>query len=530
MSRVILSGALACAAALLGCAAGSEVQRAYDGNVVEGRFVSGEAYAAFLRGAIADADGHADEALRDYEEAAARQPWSAEAWTRIATVRCRQFPWDPRADAALSRAFASDAGYAPAWAARATCALARGDTEVARTAARRATQLDPGADAANALLAHTSPPMDPAVRARLVALTTTARNAAVAWDALASWAEAAGDVPLRVQALRELARRVPSRRAAIVAAAEGLAGWGELGEARSVAASAVDASGAPLPEGHPLAARLAVDEAIARRDIDAVRARCTRARLPLDEAAGRALLAGDRALARALAAEVARADPQARGARLVLAASGDGDLASAANDLGPGTAPVPSAALVAFGLAVARRMPVDGARAALQSVGRGPVEAIVNGDDRVERPAVELAQRGVLELALLSGDALVELAVLRGGVTAPAEVHTAPLDARHEYLWLALHSPAAPRAVELGRRFSRTTGDPVVAAAAALVAMASNGALSPDTPGALLARNAADPLLAAVALRLAERVGDRDVAGRARKTLTALGGAVPLEE
>jgi hypothetical protein len=508
---------------------GAGVERVYDGDVVQGRFVGGEAYAAFLRGAIADADGHPDEALRGYEEAAARQPWSAEVWTRIGELRCRQSSRDPSADAALSRAVAIDGGYAPAWAARATCALARGDTETARVAARRAAMLDPAADDANALLARTSPGGDPALRARLVALTATARNPAVAWDALASWAEAARDVPLRAQALRELVRKVPSRRTAIAAAAEGLAGWGELGEARSVAAAVVEASVTPLPEGHPLAARLAVDEAIARRDVDAVRARATRARLPLDEVAGRALLAGDLTLARVLAAELAHADPGSRGARLVLAACSGGDLTGATNDIAPGGAPVPSAALVGFGLALARSSPVDVARAAMLAIGRGPVEAIVSGDDRVERAAVELAQRGLLDTALLPGDALVELAALHGGST-PAEPPPAPLDARHEYLSLALRSPTTPGTVELGRRFAATNGDAVVAAASALVALASNGPLSPDAPGALLARNPADPLLAAVALRLAERVGDREVAGRARKTLSAFGGAAPLQE
>jgi hypothetical protein len=513
---------------MLGCVAGSGVQRVYDGDVVEGRFVSGEAYAAFLRGAIADADGDAGEALRSYEEAAGRQPWSAEIWTRIGAVRCRQSPRDPRAEAALSRAIAIDGGYAPAWAAKAACALARGDTEAAGVAARRATTLDPGADDANALLARTSPGIDPEVRARLVALTATARNPAVAWDALASWAEASGDVPLRAQALRELARRAPSRRVDIAAAAEELAGRGELGEARSVAAAAVDSSNAPLPDGHPIAARLAVDEAIARRDVDAVRARATRARLPLDEAAGRALLAGDRTLARELASELSHADPGARGARLVLAACAGGDLAAAADEVTPRGAPVASAALAAFGLAIARSAPLDRARAALLSIGRGAVEPFVNGDDRVERAAVELARRGVLDTALLPGDALVELAVLQGG-PAPGEP-PAPLDARHEYLSLALRSPAIPRTREVGRRFTATTGDAVVAAAAALVALGSDVPLSPDAPRALLERNAADPLLAAVALKLAERVGDREVAGRARKTLIAFGGAAPLQE
>jgi hypothetical protein len=523
-------GALACTATLFGCGAGAGVQRVYDGDVVVGRLVSSEAYGAFLRGAIADADGHAEEALQAYGEAAARQPSSPEIWTRLGDVRCRRAPRDPQAEVALSRAIAIDDGYAPAWAARASCALARGDVEMARVAARRAADLDPGADGAHMLLARTAPGgLEPAMRARLVALTATARNAVAAWDALAAWAEAAGDVPLWVQALHELARKAPSRRNEIVRAAEALAGLGELGGARSVAAAAVDASNEPLPAGHPLAARLAVDEAIARHDGDAVRARATRVRLSLEEASGRAWLAGDRALARELAAEVTRADPTARGARLVLAACGGGDLSALANDLPPGEAPVASSAFVAFGLALTRGAPPDVARAALQTVARGSVEALVDGDDRVERPAVELVSRGVLDRAMLPADALVELAVLRPDPAATA-TPPAPLDVRHEYLALALRSPSGPRAVELGKRLAGSLGDPVVASAAALVVLASGGPIAPDAPAALLARNAADPLLAAIALRMAERVGDRDVAGRARRTLTALGGAAPARE
>jgi tetratricopeptide (TPR) repeat protein len=528
VTRLGLPGVLACAT--LGCVAGTGVERVYDGDVVLGRYVSAEAYGAFLRGAIADADGHLDEALQAYEDSAARQPWSPEIWTRLGDVRCRRAPGDPEADAALSRAVALDGAYAPAWAARATCALSRGDVETARSAARHAAALDPGADGAQVMLARTAPGVvDPSMRARVVALTTTARNPVVAWDALATWAEAAGDVPLRAQALRELARRAPAKQAEIAGAAEALAGAGELGEARSVAAAAVDVSDQPLPGAHPLAARLALDEAIVRHDGAAVRARATRVRLPLEEAAGRALLAGDRALARELATEVTRADPTARGARLVLAACGGGDRIAEASELPPGGVPVAASALVAFGLALTRGAPVERARAAFQSVARGPIEALVNGDDLVERPAVELVSRGALDRAMLPADALVELAALRSD-GAPVETPPAPLDTRHEFLALALRGPAEPRTVDLGRRLAGSMHDPVVAAAAALVALASGTPMAPEAPAALLARNSADPLLAAVALRMAERVGDRVVAGRARGTLTALGGTAPARE
>jgi hypothetical protein len=78
----------------------------------------------------------------------------------------------------------------------------------------------------------------------------------------------------------------------------------------------------------------------------------------------------------------------------------------------------------------------------------------------------------------------------------------------------------------MAKRLARVAAvDAVVASAEALVQLGAGGAISPDAPRALLERNAADPLLAATALRLAERVGDRDVARRARQVLTALGRA-----
>ncbi len=366
------------------------------------------------------------------------------------------------------------------------------------------------------------------MRARLLALTATARNAVVAWDALARWAEAAGDVPLWAQALHELASCAPSRRREIARASEALAGLGELGAARSVAAASVDASPDPLTGGSPLAARLALDEAILRHDGDAVRARATRTRLSLDEAAGRALLAGDRTLARSLALEVTRADPAARGARLVLAACGGGDLVAFANGLAAGGTSVTPAAFVAFGLALSSATPVARAREVLRTVAGAGVEPLVDGDDSVERPAVQLASRGVIDRAMLPADALVELAVVMGETAVPPPGAT--LDPRHQYLALALGSPRDPRTLALGKRLHGTVGDPVVTAANALVVLASGEPITADTPAALLARNAADPLLAAIALRMAERVGDHEVAGRARRTLTALGGPPAAKE
>src|SRR5690606_13025587 len=62
-----------------------------------------------------------------YEEAAAEDGEDPEPWVRIGDVRCKLDPTSKSADAALTRALRIDRTYAPAFAARARCAAARGD-------------------------------------------------------------------------------------------------------------------------------------------------------------------------------------------------------------------------------------------------------------------------------------------------------------------------------------------------------------------------------------------------------------------
>jgi hypothetical protein len=531
-------------AACVACAHPWVVERAYGGDVVEGRYVAPEGYAAFLRGAIAQAEGRQVEALRGYRDAAERDPGSPEPWTRMAEVRCsmagRHVDHLARApegrpgevangERALDRALALAPGYAPAWAVRAACAEARGDGRTAREAAARAAELDPRGDGANILLARSAEGVAASADARavLVALTVTAADPVAAWNALALWAEAHGDVALWARALVELARRAPERRAAIARSAEELAGAGSLGEARAVAAAAVEASESPLPADLPLAARLALDEAVARRDGAALRRRATRARLPLDEAGGRALLGGERALAHDVTAAAAAADPGALGARLVLAVADGGDLLGAAASMQPGDTPASAAALIAFGVALLHVAPPAEARAALAAAPRLPVVA---GDDRVVRAAVDLASRGVLPGDALPPDGALELSVIAGvppaarrGAADPVAAADA-LDLRHRYLSLALTQPDSADLRAMAERLrSVSATDPVVAAAAAIVQLTAGLRVAPDAPRALLARNPADPLLAATALRLAEKAGDADVARRAREALGVFG-------
>jgi hypothetical protein len=493
-------------------------------HVVEGASIEPQAYAAFLRGALSEADGDLKAAVAAYTEASRMDEDSPEIWTRIGDVTCRGDPRDAKADAAFARALAAAPGFPRAAAARSRCLLARGDTSGAEAAARLAAEADPGADGANVLLAKGLRGAGGVeARAVLVGLTLTAREPLVAWDALANWAEAEGDVPSWARALEEAVRIVPSRREAIAQAAELLAGTGHPSEALGVAAAAADAAEAPLGSGHPLAARLAIDEAIARGSVGDVEARVTRVRLSLDEAAGRALLAGERTMARKMSAELAAADPGALGARLVLAATAQDALSAVEGR--SGQAPAASAAYVAFGAALLRATSPARAAAALRRIAHTPV---VEGDERVVAAAVELVARGALPAEELPADGVVELAARRGDPVPDAlmAARGSTLDPRHEYLALALAHPESARARTLSAQLEGAdASDSIVAAAATIMRLTSGAASAAAAAKALLARDAGDPLLVATALRVAEKAGDHEVARRAREALTALGGA-----
>ncbi len=201
--------------------------------------------------------------------------------------------------------------------------------------------------------------------------------------------------------------------------------------------------------------------------------------MALEEAGARALLAGQRDLARAILSAVTRADPDATGARLVLAACDGKDLVGAAWEARRRGARMSGAGFVAFGAAVVHAVSPEDSWAALAAVAHGPVLA---GDDRVVRRAVELASRGTIEMSVLPPDGLVEIAALRG--TSSGEGLSLPdrrvLDARHQYLAAALADPQAAATRALGERLGRIAGtDPVVGSALALVEIASGGPIAP---------------------------------------------------
>ncbi len=530
-----LAGALA-----LGCAKQDGVLRVVDGRVVVGAFIEPEAYAAFLRGAIAEERGELQEALKGYTDAVRYDPNDAEIWSRIARVLCVIRPGDPQSDAALARAFDIDAEYAEAWAVRAECAMARGDAVGAETAARRAVEVDRVATDLQLLLARAANgSRGDAMRDRLVALTLAHAESVAAWRALAAWARAHEDVALYARALAELARRTPLDRASLATATTMLAGDGEIVAARALAAALVDAAsgdgfGAPVARSQPIVARLAVDEAIVAGDLERVRLRATRTHLGLEATAGRASLLGADDIARDLAAPVVAADPRARGARMVLAAvaGGRGDAAAVAAAFEgmrgargvDASITVPAECLLAFARTLARASSDEDATRIVAST---PHDALLPGDAVVAPIAADLAARGVLAESELPLDAAVELAARRmqpppdaalaGTPTAPAH-----LDARHELLAFALARPDAPRAVELARRLARVRDrDALVAVAWARVDLAHDAAAS-EPAAHLLARDPGDPLVAAAAFDVATKRGDSATAARARAILSAV--------
>jgi hypothetical protein len=449
-----------CLAAVCGCAGSPAVERVYGDRLVEGRYIEPRAYSAFLIGSLADASGDSLRAQAAYREAFRVDPAAGEVMTPGGPLRCRIEP----------------------------CPAA---------------------------------PTRPSTRALIVARAVVAGDRVAAWEAALAWAEAQGDTALRVKALEVLVETDPVRRNAVAFAAEQLATRGATGPAWALAAAAVEASDAPLTDERALAARLAVDEAIALRDVSVVRRRATRTRVGLEEAAARAWLAGRRDFAASIAREVMRADPESLGARLVYAAADGRDTLGPMVEAHPAARAMSAAEWVVYGQALGHDVPSEAARSFLASLGHGPV---LDGDDRVVRPAVELAARGIIDARVLPEGGRLELAFIGSHLPphegAAASFDMSALDPRHLYLALASEAPLDRRTREVGAPLQRLApSDPVVAAAAAIVELAQGSPVDPVLARALLSRDPGDLLLAAVALRAADRTTDLQTAQAARAVL-----------
>ena len=132
---------------------------------------------------------------------------------------------------------------------------------------------------------------------------------------------------------------------------------------------------------------------------------------------------------------------------------------------------------------------------------------------------------------MISLEGALELAVARGGSAAGlgASADVQAIDPRHRYLRLVLVDPGSKDAIELGERLGRVAPhDRIVAAATGVARLASVTAAEPEAAAKLLAHDPGDPLLVAVALRLANKLGDVVTAEKARTTLALLAGRLDL--
>ncbi len=261
-----------------GCGSVGHVVRVVDGRTVEGRFVEPEAYALFLRGSIAEANGALDDAIRAYEAVAHLDAADPEVFARIARARCARDAHDPAARVALDRALALDGEYGPAWDAVAACGGGAGPRARAAHAEPRDVHIQVAFARA---LERSSRAGANEARAQLLALTLEQPESSEALAALAAWADAHDDLDLLALALGEAARHAPRLDGAVAQGALALASEGQLPRARRIAAVLIDArarrdhGGPPLDETTLAAAgRLALDEAAERGDRTRPRATC----------------------------------------------------------------------------------------------------------------------------------------------------------------------------------------------------------------------------------------------------------------
>lgn len=532
--------ALATAASALGCVGSPKVTRVYDGRIIDGAYVPSGAYAAYLQGVLAEEAGDLRSALSAYERAAREDDEDPEPLSRIGDVRCKLDPKNKGADEAFARALRVDRTYAPALAAQARCAAVRGNPAEGVATLERIAPEDRNSASIEALfvrLAAEKPDSaaDRQARERAIALTLASGENPVAWEALIAWGRGKVDGELLARGLEGLLGVVPMRSREIEDGALELLGIGHTGLARRVAARLADA---PRELGigrvhDPTVARLAIDEAILRDDLERAERRATRGHIALSEVAARALILERPELARTIARDVLSADPNAGCAAMVVAAlaARDGKPPAAA-ERGQGKDPPSDRPAAACVLAMAERIAALGgtevARVWAQRVAPAPMAP----HDPVTGPlAVDLAARGVIDGSGLPLELRLELAARRR--EPPPAVDAAALDkrvvdAKHALLWHLLVDPnGTPAKTLLSRMHVAADRDPIIGFALARAALAG----APGSPGKAdvwapvlraIAASPSHPLLLAVAVEIAKKGGRAEDVSPARTRLMAV--------
>jgi tetratricopeptide (TPR) repeat protein len=330
-----LRATLAIAFAFVGvaCASSNRVTRISAGHRIEGRYIADEAYAAYVSGAVLEAQGRIESARAAYEEAIRHDQESPELWTRVGALRCRTRPDTAAADPweAFSRAAAIDPSYEEAWTERARCHLQRGELVDAVADATKAVSLDPDRTEPVLVLVNALERRGQLEQAKrwLIGLVTREPGLAEAHEAAQAFASRTGDAALFHA----------SRRA--------------LSELRTPGASGAAGD---------------VDDALTRGDFDKARRLAASARLSSGSLALRAAALGKLPFARDQAELVMLADPSnadARVAAIVAAdlARDDAALRRALSNLPESFTPLSPLATLLMGEVLRRRIGEDAALA-----------------------------------------------------------------------------------------------------------------------------------------------------------------------
>jgi tetratricopeptide (TPR) repeat protein len=241
-----------------GCASSTGVTRSVGGRLVRGRFVTDDAYAAYLRGALLEAQGNREAALTAYTEGARYDPDSPELLTKIGALICDRQDASgihPRAKpgAVFDRAAAIDPGYEEAWTERARCHLKRAELADAERAARVAVSLDPNRVETALLLAIVLERQERVAEAAKWLQGLVVRNPASieAQEAMAAFAERTRDEARRDAAERALAalggrsnrNTLAAKPRASVGDVDAALARGAFGQARRLALAARISSG-----------------------------------------------------------------------------------------------------------------------------------------------------------------------------------------------------------------------------------------------------------------------------------------------
>jgi tetratricopeptide (TPR) repeat protein len=342
-----------------GCAARSPVTRSVGGRLVRGRFVTDDAYAAYLRGALLEAQGNREAALSAYTEGARHDPDSPELLTKIGALICdrQDATGSAKPGAVFDRAAALDPDYEEAWTERARCHLKRGQLTDAEHAARIAVSLDPDRVEVALLLALVLERQERVEEAARWLQGLVVRNPAsiAAQEAMAAFAERTHDDARRASAERALA---------------------DLGARMNRKTSAFKARASVAD----------VDAAIARGAFDDARRLALAARVSSGALALRAAAVGAAAFAKEQAELVLAADPGDADARVAVAVAADllrdsDALAHAMTAAPTARAPISPLAGLLMAELLERRVGADAKKAWIDALGAAPGE----GDDSLAR-------------------------------------------------------------------------------------------------------------------------------------------------